>query len=130
MSQIADQVHSKFKVFTGKLESDGTIGALAGQVETWVKSAGVAPKSIGVEFLESRDALLLSVGYRDDEPAYTVQLSSVRIGKIESTDAAGLAGIERAMADASAKVSSVICHELYVTKAGDLLMVFMSHRAG
>jgi hypothetical protein len=130
MSQIADQVHNKFKVFTGKLAADGTVGTLAAEVEAWVKSAKVAPKSIGVEYIESRDALLLSVGYRDDEDAYPVQLSSIRIGKIESTDAAGLAKIESAMAAASAKLSNVICHELYVTKASDPLMVVISHQAG
>jgi hypothetical protein len=102
----------------------------AAEVEAWVKSAKVAPKSIGVEYIESRDALLLSVGYRDDEDAYPVQLSSIRIGKIESTDAAGLAKIESAMAAASAKLSNVICHELYVTKASDPLMVVISHQAG
>lgn len=130
MSQITDQVHSKFKVFTGKLAADGTLGSLAAEVESWVKSARVAPKSIGVEYLESSAVLILSVGYRDDEAAYPVKLSSVRIGKIESIDPPGLASIERSMATASANVTNVICHELYVTAASDLLMVFMAHQAG
>ena len=130
MSQIADQVHGKFKVFTGKLAADGSLGSLATDVEAWVKSAKVAPKSIGVEFIESAAVLMLSVGYRDDEAPYLVKLSSVQIGKIEGTDAAGLANIERAMAGAGAKVSNVICHELYVTGSNDLLMVFMSHQPG
>ena len=129
MSNIAEQVHGKFKVFTGKLAADGTLGALGSDVEAWVRSAKVAPKSIGVEYLESSASLLLSVGYRDDEPAYTVKLSAVRIGKIESTDAAGLSAIEKSMASASGKVSNIICHELYVTAQNDLLMVFMSHQA-
>ena len=130
MSQIADQVHDKFKVFTGKLAGDGTLGNLAAEVESWVKSAKVAPKSIGVEFIESAGVLLLSVGYRDDEAGYPVKLSSVRVGKIESIDAAGLANVEKAMATASGKLSNVICHELYVTGSSELLMVFMSHQAG
>ena len=127
MSNITEQVHGKFKVFTGALAADGTLGGLSGEVESWVRSAKVAPKSIGVEFIESFGTLLLSVGYRDDEPGYPVKLSAVRIGAIESTDAAGLAVIERQMASAGGKVSNIICHELYVTAQNDLLMVFMSH---
>jgi len=127
MSNIAEQVHGKFKVFTGKLAADGSLGTLGTEVESWAAAAKVAPKSIGVEFIESSGSLLLSVGYRDDEPGYPVKLSAVRIGKIESTDAAGLGLIERQMASASSKVSNIICHELYVTAQNDLLMVFMSH---
>jgi hypothetical protein len=130
MSQIADQVHGKFKVFTGKLAADGTLGDLASQVEGWVRSAKVAPKSIGVEYIEAADAMLLSIGYRDDEPGYPVKLSSMRVGKIEGTDPAGLASIERSMADTASKLTSVICHELYVTSTNDLLMVFMTHQSG
>jgi hypothetical protein len=130
MSEIAGQVHGKFKVFNGTLAPDGTLGALGSQVENWVASAKVAPKSIGVEFIESAGSLLLSVGYRDDEPGYPIKLSAVRIGTIESTDAAGLAAIEKSMVGASAKVSNIICHELYVTAKNELLMVFMSHQAG
>lgn len=130
MGQIADQVHAKFKVFTGQLAGDGTLGKLAADVESWVASAKVAPKSIGVEFLESAGVLILSVGYRDDEPAYQVKLTSVRVGTVASVDPAGLATIERSMADASSKLTNVICHELYVTADNTLLMVFMAHRAG
>src|SRR5262249_55227538 len=101
MTTIADQVHGKFKVFSGKLASDQTLGSLGASVEGWVKAAKVAPKSIGVEYIEHSGSLLLSIGYRDDEPAYPVKLATVRIGKIEATDAAGLAQIENAMAKAS-----------------------------
>jgi hypothetical protein len=129
MTAIAGQVHDKFKVFSGKLASDQTLGSLAASVEGWVKAAKVAPKSIGVEYIEHSGALLLSIGYRDDEPAYAIKLATVRIGKIEATDAAGLAQIESAMAKATEKLGNIICHELYVTDAGDLLMVFMTHQA-
>jgi hypothetical protein len=129
MSQIADQVHGKFKVFTGTLAADHTIGQLASDVEVWVRSAKVAPKSIGVEYIEASRSLLLSVGYRDDEPAYAIKLSTVPIGKVGSTDAAGLAKIEQAMAAASGKLKNIICHELYVTDENELLMVFMTHHS-
>jgi len=129
MGQIADQVHAKFKVFTGKLASDGTLGALAAEVEGWVAAERVAPKSIGVEFLESAGVLVLSIGYRDDEPPYRVKLSTVQIGTVDAVDAGQLETIEKAMANASSSLRDVICHELYVTADNTLLMVFMTHQA-
>src|SRR5262245_1404377 len=104
MSHIADQVHGKFKVFTGQLESDGTMGAMSDEVEAWVKAANVSPKSIGVEFLESAGQLILSIGYRDDESPYAVKLQTVRIGKVDSLDPASLAGLEEEMARASGRL--------------------------
>jgi hypothetical protein len=130
MSTIAEQVHGKFKVFTGALADDGSLGGLAGEVEAWVRSSKVAPKSIGVEYVESLGKLVLSIGYRDDEAAYGVKLQTVHIGKVDSLDAASLARLEQAMASASARLADIVCHELYVTAENDLLMVFMTHQAG
>jgi hypothetical protein len=130
MSEIASQVHGKFKLFTGTLGADKTIGELADEVEAWVRSAKVAPKSIGVEYLEGAGRLILTVGYRDDETPYQVKLTCASIGKVESLDAAGLSKLEQAMAAASGKLRSIICHELYITDDNDFLMVFMTHQAG
>lgn len=130
MGKIADQVHGKFKVFTGPLAPDGTLGALAAEVEAWVASAKVAPRSIGVEFVEPVNCVFLSIGYRDDEPPYPIKLHSIPVGKIEDVEPASVARIESAMASAGGSLASVICHELYVTAECELLMVFMTHRAG
>jgi hypothetical protein len=127
MSKIADQVHTKFKLFTGPLDASGNLGALAGQVTAWAKDARVAAKSIGVEFVESTKHMILSVGYRDDEPAYGITLASSKIGKLGKLDAAELARLERAMGAAAAKIEHVICHELYVTDANELFVVTMAH---
>ncbi len=129
MAHINEQVHHKFKVFAGKLAEDGTLGALAGEVEGWASGGKLAPKSIGIEYVEAADKLILSIGYRDDEAGYPIQLHSAKLGKLGSLDAADRARIERAMAEASARLEHVICHELYVTDENELLMVFMSHRA-
>lgn len=129
MDEVKAQVHRKFKVFSGPLGADRTMGALAGQVESWVRSAKVAPKSIGVEFVEAAGRLLLSIGYRDDEPGYAVKLHTVDVGRIEGLDQAGLAKVEQAMASATAGLKDVICHELYVTNENELLMVFMTRAA-
>ena len=127
MSKIADQVHDKFKLFTGTLDAGGNIGKLAGEVAAWVASAKVAPKSIGVEFLEGNKHLILSVGYRDDEAAYGITLASSKVGKVGKLDAADLAKLETDMGAAAAKQQHVICHELYVTDQNELFIVTMQH---
>jgi hypothetical protein len=129
MENVAAQVHNKFKVFSGPLGADRTIGALASEVESWVRSAKVAPKSIGVEYVEAAGRLLLSVGYRDDEAGYPVKLETVKVGRVETLDKAGLSSVEQAMASATSKLKDVICHELYVTDRNELLMVFMTRAA-
>jgi hypothetical protein len=126
---IAHQVHNKFKLFAGALDADGTIGALAKQAASWANGARVAPKSIGVEYLESSKKILLTIGYRDDESAYAIQLTSVPITRLGALDGADVSRVEGEMEKASSKLSNIICHELYVTETGDLTMVFMTHQA-
>lgn len=126
MSQVTDQAHKKFKLFTGPLHTDGTIGPLADEVAKFVRDAKIAPKSIGVEYVEAAKKLVLSLGYRDDEPGYPVKLHSVRVGKFDQLDAAGLSNLEQTLGKASAGLPNVICHELYITKDHDFFMVFMT----
>jgi len=129
MSAIAkQQAHAKFKVFVGELAPDKTMGKLASEVSAFASGAKIAAKSIGVEYLESLKKLLVTLGYRDDEAFYPIQLHSVPLGKI---DALGhnFAGLENAMAEASMKYPNIICHELYVTEEDDFVLVLMTHRA-
>ncbi|MCK6575172.1 hypothetical protein L6V77_29235 [Myxococcota bacterium] len=127
MSNIHDQVHDHFKTFAGSLDADGGIGALATQVPAWVKSAGAAPKSIGIEYIEGAKKLLLTVGYRTDEAGYEIALTTVNIGKVESLEGAGLTDLEGRMGKAAAGVKNIICHELFVTADHSVHMVFMTH---
>jgi hypothetical protein len=122
-----EQVHTKFKLFAGTLGAGGTLGALAAEVAAWAKTAKIAAKSIGIEFLERDHRVILSIGYRDDEPAYGIVLKSTKIGAIGKLDAADLGKLEQAMAAAAANDRQVICHELYVTDSNELFVVTMSH---
>lgn len=128
MGQIAEQVHNRFKVFAGPLHEDNTIGPLAEEVARFVRESGAAAKSIGVEYLESADRLVVTLGYRDDEEGYPVRLSSVSLGKIEALGA-DFADLERRMAEAGAGFQNIICHELYITEEHDFMMIFMTHEA-
>ena len=71
---------------------------------------------------------MLTVGYRDDEPAYEVELRTVPVGKIEGLAGADLTELEQAMAKAGSDIERIICHELYVTSDNEFFMVFMAHK--
>jgi hypothetical protein len=124
---ITHQVHDSFKLFAGKLDSAGHVGDLAKQVSAWAASAKVAAKSIGIEFVEHSKQVIMSIGYRSDEPAYGITIASTKIGKIDKLDAAELTRLETALGNAADNQDNVICHELYVTDANELYMVTMSH---
>jgi hypothetical protein len=124
-----EQVHNKFKIFTGPLAADKTIGPLADQVAGFVRDAKVAAKSIGVEYLESAKKLIITLGYRDGEDSFPVKLTSASLGKIGDLDTGDVTRLEAAMASASAGIANIICHELYITDEGDFLVIFMT-RAG
>ena len=124
MADVTAQVHQRFKVFTGEAGADGGVAALAPQVEQFVQERGVAAKSIGVEFLESARKLVLTLGYRDDEPGYGVRLTARSVGKVDSLD--DLSSLETRMSEAAGDLHGVLCHELFVTDDGEFVMVFMA----
>ena len=128
MSQIAEQVHGKFKVFAGQLEADKSIGALAGEVAKFASDNRVAAKSIGVEYLESVGRLIVTLGYRDDEEAYPIALHTESLGTVDSLGG-DFTALEEAMSRASSKHANIICHELYVTDDHEFLMIFMTTQA-
>ena len=126
MTDIHAQVHNHFKVFIAPYDTRTGPAELSAKVTEWVKSSGAAAKSIGVEYLEATKRLVLTVGYRTDEPGYAIRLTTVNVGKVENLDDAGLASLETRMGQAAAGVANIICHELFVTDTRDVLMVFMT----
>ncbi|HET7460415.1 MAG TPA: hypothetical protein VFJ82_04170 [Longimicrobium sp.] len=123
MSDVTEQVHDKFKVFTGT-PGNGDLGPLAGQVEAFVREQRIAPKSIGVEFIERARKLVLTVGYRDDEQPYEVRLTSRSLGKVDGLE--DLGGLEQRMSAVAGELQGVLCHELFVTDEDEFVMVFMA----
>ena len=126
---IAQQVHEKFKMFSATLDGAHSIAALATEVERFAVSAKVAPKSIGIGHLGHSNVIVLTLGYRDDEPAYPIKLLTVSLGKSSKTEAEALARLEAKLTAEAAKVKNVICHELFITEGDECLMVFMTHQA-
>ncbi len=121
------QHHGKFKLFLGQPSATDPLGGLGEQVAAFVKSAGVAAKSIGTEYLESKKSLVVTIGYRDDEPGYAVRLECVKLAS--TSGLADPALLEAQMAEAAEKFPGIICHELFITDEGDFYMVFMIHVA-
>ena len=126
--QIAKQVHEKFKVFTGPLAADHTIGKLASEVAEFAATAKIAAKSIGVVHLESAHQLVMTLGYRNDEDPYPIKLHCVPLGKID-VKGHDFSALEKAMAAAAGKYRNLICHELYLAGPQDFMMVLMTHEA-
>ncbi len=125
---IAKQVHDKFKIFTGELAADGTIGKLADEVAAFVNKSKIAAKSIGVAYLDSGKRLVITLGYRDDKEPYPVKLHCIPLGKVD-LGAGDFRGLDTSMAKATSKHRNIICHELYVTGVHDFTMVLMAHEA-
>jgi hypothetical protein len=125
---ITRQVHDKFKIFSGALAADGTIGKIAEQVTAFASKSKIAPKSIGVAYLEPSKHLVVTLGYCEDEEPYGVKLHCVRLGKID-VKGNDFSALEKKMAEASAKHRNIICHELYVTGGNDFTVVVMTHEA-
>src|SRR5689334_15968229 len=122
------QVHNKFKIFTGTLAADKTLGPLADEIALFAFKERIAAKSIGVEYIESAKKLIISLGYSDDEPFYPIEVKSVPLGKVGDLGEADVARLEQAMS-ASATEDKIICHELYVTDEGDFVTIFMVSHA-
>lgn len=119
-----EQVHTRFKVFGGTLAKDRSLGPVAHEIEKFVGDSKVAAKSIGVEFLEHAQRVIMTLGYRDDQPGRPIKLHCVRIGHFDP--AGPVAHLEKEMGAAAARLQNVICHELYVTDQDEFFMVFMT----
>jgi hypothetical protein len=122
---IKAQVHGKFKVFIPEsaIPQDTAQRRLSGMVEAFTRDGKVAAKSVGIEYLESQKQLVLSLGYRDDEPGYPCKLHFVPIGKPRLFPDA----IEKAMEKAAESVANVICHEFFVLEDGEFVMTLLTH---
>jgi hypothetical protein len=122
---VQHQSHNKFKIFVGTIGENNSIDEIAGQVEKFVADNNAAAKSIGAEYLESAGSLVLTLGYRTDEPSYPVKLSADLLGKADMLGG-DFSALESKMGEAAATHKEIICHELFITSEGNFLMVFMT----
>ncbi|HMJ86434.1 MAG TPA: hypothetical protein VK504_24825 [Vicinamibacterales bacterium] len=111
----------------GKLPADRSISSFAEQASRFAAENEIAAKSIGVEYLESADRLVITLGYRTAGESYPITLKSVSLGNAGSwEEGRDFTDLEARMRDAAARIDNIICHELFVTTDGELVMVFMT----
>lgn len=60
---VQHQSHKSFKIFAGTLGAGNSIDDINEAIGKFVNENGVAAKSIGVEFLESANRLIFTLGY-------------------------------------------------------------------
>ncbi len=128
MRPAAGQVHTEFRIFTGKAQKGNPIAGLAKKAEAFVSAEQVAPKSIGVEYLEATREVVLTLGYRRGVAPYEISIVARPLGVLADTKRATIAALESRMRDAAAELKNVICHELLINEKGEFTMVFMLHR--
>lgn len=121
---IATQTHSKFKVFITEagVAYAVAIRRLNNMVDAFTRDGKVAVKSVGLEHLPD-NRMLLSLGYRDDEPGYPVKITTATLGHLQPLpDEIGIA-----MEAAAQAAENVICHEIFVDEDGSYGLVLLSH---
>ncbi len=123
--KVRAQAHTKFKAFIPEagLAHDEAVRRLNGMLSSFTSSGKVAVKSVGVAYLPVEKQVVLTVGYRDDEPGYAAKLTSAALGALHTRPEA----IEAALSKASERVENVICHEFFVDDKGEFVAVFLSH---
>ncbi len=115
MEHITHQVHTRFKAFLSPSFKDA-----AEAVRSFTASGSIAAKSIGVEFIDSSESLLISLGYAEGQPGYAVELKERAAGSVSAPE-----HLESALEAAADEVGDVICHELFVDSAGGVHLVLM-----
>jgi len=118
------QVHDRFKLFVGELDDAGHVTNLAKSVYEWVAKHKVAVKSVSAAAAMGK--LMLTIGYRDDEPSYEIALHSSKLGRVGPLDADETTRFNRAIESGGMNWPPVIGHAMYVTKNDDLYLVVMS----
>ena len=126
LAAMADtaQVHDKFKLFTGVLDDAGHIKDVAALVHEWAKKDKIAVKSVGAAVAAGK--LMLTIGYRDDEEPYEIELHSSKIGRVGELDKDEQQRFTRAIESGGMNWPPVLGHTLYVTKQGDLYLIVLS----
>jgi hypothetical protein len=123
---------TKFKVFIqGDTEPLSAVGE---RVEQFVAATPCAPKSIGIEFLESKGVNIITLGYDPNGTPTQINLDFREVGNVLHamepgdglSDKIDIAGIEFQMAQFSAKFTTALCHEVSVRENGMMTMLVMS----
>lgn len=114
--------HNEFKLFTAKYNNGKGLKPLLNKIMKWSGSQNIEARSIGVEYLEGKDMLLMSLGFVLSNKPHPITLKSVKMGVLDLDD---LDGMNLKMSHQAEDEEGVICHELFVTGDDSLTLIFM-----
>ena len=113
--------HSKFKLFRGTIAEGKLSKELLKQLKSFTTQEKIDAKSIGIEYLESLNEVIVSLGYAEKKSKVSVDFKLKKIGNLSL----GLPALEVASEKVASKLENIICHELFVDGSNDCHMIFM-----
>jgi len=116
--------HSKFKIFQGTLEEGKLSKSLTKELKKFAAQPKVDPKSIGIEYLESKKEVIVSLGYAERSNKKTIDFKLKQIGNLSE----GSNVLELKSEKAASKFENIICHELFVDGSDNMHMIFMTEQ--
>lgn len=110
----------KFKIFLSIPTLAQGIAPLLANAEAFINgSRSFCAKSLGIEYIEDRNVVCLSLGYSLEEGHRPIKLSAVDLGKPDNEGETELA-FEHCVGD-----RDFICHEFMIDKTGNFTLVLM-----
>lgn len=114
--------HKKFKIFQGSIDNGKLSKPLMAELKKFSAQDKVDPKSIGIEYLESKNEVIVSLGYAEKKSKVSVDFKLKQIGNLSD----GLNVLELKAEKAATKLEdSIICHELFIDGSNNFHMIFM-----
>lgn len=114
--------HNSFKLFVGKFEN-GTFSQ--DEANAFINGSEVAPRSLGIEFLESTSEVVLSVGYESTDSNTGHELTLVELGELDTKD---FSALEARMSEEASKLDGIICHEFFVNNENQVFSLFLTSK--
>lgn len=121
---MKNQIHNKFKFFVVPSTDNKLSAKSKKEIFDFVNSGKVTPKSIGVEFIESKSNLIVSVGYSEKKCSEKFDISIKKIGKFLGISDAP--SIEKKMEIAASKMNGIICHEFFTNSDNEIVSIFLT----
>jgi hypothetical protein len=114
-------VFARFKLFKGTFINVISPELLA-EVKAFADDPNVSARSIGIEYLEHDNSVVVSLGFSNETDHSKVEFDLALIGNLNTNS---LEDLEFHMAHHAAELGNVICHEFFVTETGDMYAIFM-----
>lgn len=112
--------HKKFKLFQAEF-AHGSFDTT--EARDFINQNDVVPRSLGVEFLEANNTVLVSVGYDTDELTGDLSHDIIlrKVGELSD----GFKKIEASMGEIASEFDGVVCHEFFVNHGNEVFSLFL-----